>query len=277
MCIAGWGSNFSLWSMSLNSPIGFDGINELAIQQGDANALASRSFHAKCLAPIVERVLALAFLFGLFWFLGASCCYLPLSSRFFGPRSPQGCPKRPQDGPKTAPRAPRQPQDGPKMAQDGPKMAPRRPQDGSLISWALSGLKATKKQAKSKHLRWSTSVSVRFFAPLRHFPLFRNKFWGAAACPPQAFSIRPLPGFSLGAVLELFCLTRLSQSVLVCLKTHEFSPRTPAHSAGPSSLWGPRAILWMSNGMELPLTPPTRFYCDFQNLSFTKAKLGFRA
>ena len=103
-------------------------------------------------------------------------------------------------------------------------MAPRRPQDGSLISWALSGLKATKKQAKSKHLRWSTSVSVRFFAPLRRFPLLRNKFWGAAACPPQAFSIRPLPGFSLGAVLELFCLTRLSQSVLVCLKTSESLP-----------------------------------------------------
>ena len=123
------------------------------------------------------------------------------------PRMPQRGPKAAQDGPRTsqerpkiAQDGPRQPQDGPKMAQDGPKMAPRRPQDGSLISWALSGLKATNKQAKSKHLRWSTSVSVRFFAPLRRFPLLRNKFWGAAACPPQAFSIRPLPGFSLGAV-----------------------------------------------------------------------------
>ena len=129
------------------------------------------------------------------------------------------------------------------MAQDGPKMAPRRPQDGSLISWALSGLKATNKQAKSKHLRWSTSVSVRFFAPLRRFPLLRNKFWGAAACPPQAFSIRPLPGFSLGAVSGFFCLTRLSQSVLVCLKTHEFSPRTPAHSASAAKFRGCRLFL----------------------------------
>ena len=63
--------------------------------------------------------------------------------------------------------------------------------------------------------------------------LVLHKIWGAAACPPQAFSIRPLPGFSLGAVSGFFCLTRLSQSVLVCLKTTEFSPRTPAHSAGP--------------------------------------------
>jgi len=63
---------FSLWSMSLTSPIGFDGIKELAIQQGDADALASRSFYAKFLAPIVERVLALAVLFGLFWLL-AQC------------------------------------------------------------------------------------------------------------------------------------------------------------------------------------------------------------
>ena len=166
------------------------------------------------------------------------------------PRRPQDGPRRPQDGPKTAPRAPRQPQDGPKMAQDGPKMAPRRPQDGSLISWALSGLKATKKQAKSKHLRWSTSVSVRFFAPLRRFPLLRNKFWGAAACPPQAFSIRPLPGFSLGAVRRFFCLTRLSQSVLVCLKTSESLPgplrippallslATSGYLEGPK--WGPK-------------------------------------
>ena len=167
------------------------------------------------------------------------------------PRRPQDGPRRPQDGPKTAPRAPRQPQDGPKMAQDGPKMAPRRPQDGSLISWALSGLKATNKQAKSKHLRWSTSVSVRFFAPLRRFPLLRNKFWGAAACPPQAFSIRPLPGFSLGAVSELFRLTRLSQSVLVCLKTTEFSPRTPAHSAGPARVCGCRQYLELKMGSKI--------------------------
>ena len=116
---------------------------------------------------------------------------------------PKTAPRRPQDGPKTAPRAPRQPQDGPKMAQDGPKMAPRRPQDGSLISWALSGLKATNKQAKSKHLRWSTSVSVRFFAPLRRFPLLRNKFWGAAACPPQAFSITRLSTAACSRCLEL--------------------------------------------------------------------------
>ena len=153
-------------------------------------------------------------------------------------------------GSQVGPRAPRQPQDGPKMAQDGPKMAPRRPQDGSLISWALSGLKATKKQAKSKHLRWSTSVSVRFFAPLRRFPLLRNKFWGAAACPPQAFSIRPLPGFSLGAVLRLFCLTRLSQSVPVCLKLQNLYQdpcafRQPPRSSGAvgyfwNSKWGPK-------------------------------------
>ena len=146
------------------------------------------------------------------------------------------------------------------MAQDGPKMAPRRPQDGSLISWALSGLKATKKQAKSKHLRWSTSVSVRFFAPLRRFPLLRNKFWGAAACPPQAFSIRPLPGFSLGAVLELFLLTRLSQSVLVCLKTTESLPgplRIPpalGKSWGLGASWGCLgAILGSKMGSKIGL------------------------
>ena len=102
-----------------------------------------------------------------------------------------------------------------------------------LKSQVQARFKTSQKQAKSKHLRWSTSVSVCFFAPLRRFPLLRNKLWGAAAGPPQAFSIRPLPGFSLGAVLELFRLTRLSQSVLVCLKTTEFSPRTLAHSAGP--------------------------------------------
>ena len=80
--------------------------------------------------------------------------------------------------------------------------------------------------------------------------LVLHKIWGAAACPPQAFSIRPLPGFSLGAVLRLFCLTRLSQSVLVCLKTSESLPgpqRIPPallisavslHLEGPK--WGPK-------------------------------------
>ena len=166
------------------------------------------------------------------------------------PRRLQDGPRRPKMAPSLPKIAPRRLQDGPKMAQDGsktaprwPKMAPRRPQDGSLFSWALSGLKATNKQAKSKHLRWSTSVSVRFFAPLRRFPLLRNKFWGAAACPPQAFSIRPLPGFSLGAVLRLFCPTRLSQSVQVCQISTEFSPRNPAHSDSPGRFLGSSAIL----------------------------------
>ena len=154
--------------------------------------------------------------------------------------------------PKTAPRRP----------QDGPKMAPRRPQDGSLISWALSGLKAAKKQAKSKHLRWSTSVSVCFFAPLRRFPLLRNKFWGAAACPPQAFSIRPLPGFSLGAVSELFCLTRLSQSVLVCLKTSESLPgplRIPPAFLSPA----PVGYFWRSILVSFLVPFLVTFLCQF--------------
>ena len=73
--------------------------------------------------------------------------------------------------------------------------------------------------------------------------LVLHKIWGAAACPPQAFSIRPLPGFSLGAVSRLISLTRQSQSVLVCLKTIEFSPMTPAHSAGPGGFLGSCPIL----------------------------------
>ena len=83
------------------------------------------------------------------------------------------------------------------------------------------------------------------------------KIWGAAACSPQAFSIRPLPGFSLGAVSEFLWQVRRSQSVLVCLKTHEFSPRTPAHSAGLSDLcWG-RLLLELKMGSKIGLKTMT--------------------
>ena len=80
--------------------------------------------------------------------------------------------------------------------------------------------------------------------------LVLHKIWGAAACPPQAFSIRPLPGFSLGAVSRFFCQSRRFQSVLVCLKTHESLPgpqRIPPALLIPavvghfwSSKWGPK-------------------------------------
>ena len=79
--------------------------------------------------------------------------------------------------------------------------------------------------------------------------LFLHKIWGAAACPPQAFSIRPLPGFSLGAVSELFCQSRLSQSVCLCPKTSESLPGPQRISPAflRSAISGPReASSWMS-------------------------------
>ena len=94
--------------------------------------------------------------------------------------------------------SPKMGQDAPKMPQDSPKMAQRCP-------------KMTPKGLLEK----------------ASFVLSR------AGGMRGAIGIRPLPGFSLGAVLRFFCPTRLSQSVQVCHMSTEFSPRTPAHSAGP--------------------------------------------
>ena len=105
--------------------------------------------------------------------------------------------------------------------------------------------------------------------------LVLHKIWGAAACPPQAFSIRPLPGFSLGAVLRFFCLTRLSQSVLVCLKTSESLPGPlripPAFSVSA-------AIGYFSSSFLIPFLVPflVPFLCQFwpQNGPQNGPKIG---
>ena len=106
------------------------------------------------------------------------------------------------------------------------------------LSWGSLGLSQAKKRPKSKLKAsiWDVQLPFLFVSspPFDVSRFFGNSFGERPPVRRTAFSIRPLPGFSLGAVSELFCPTRLSQSVQVCQISTEFSPRTPAHSASPS-------------------------------------------
>ena len=153
------------------------------------------------------------------------------------------------------------------------------------LSWGSLGLSQAKKRPKSKLKAsiWDVQLPFLFVSspPFDVSRFFGNSFGERPPVRRTAFSIRPLPGFSLGAVLRFFCPTRLSQSVQVCQISTEFSPRTPAHSAGPSEPCWSRDIVEpqvdVKMGRRWRRSLFSRCYCHWQNLSFTKAKLGFRA
>ena len=118
-----------------------------------------------------------------------------------GPKMVQDGPRRPQDGPrypKMAPRCakmgPRRAQDGPKIRQNGPKIAPRWP------SWAVLG---------SLGPPWAFLECSSCSAKIA-LQLLLNTFGERPPVRRTALSIRPLPGFSLGAVSGFLCLTCLS-------------------------------------------------------------------
>ena len=110
--------------------------------------------------------------------------------------------------------------------------------------------------------------------------LVLHKIWGAAACPPQAFSIRPLPGFSLGAVSRLLRQSRLSQSVCPCPKVSGLSFHDPSAFRRPFLsllLSGSRGA--SSGCQNVKVIATIAFFSvllSSAKLSFIEAKLGFR-
>ena len=96
-------------------------------------------------------------------------------------------PKMAQDAPKTGSPPPREDQDDPDPPTTGPRQPKTKPKRTKIDPRRLQNVKLSSKIA---------------FWPSRCPNVSKNP-WGAAADPPQAFSIRPLPSFSKWAVTRL--------------------------------------------------------------------------